>query len=438
VESFWRFVDEESMFLAMREPPVVGRQHPFRITLQNGDPMLVGEGEIVESVTDGRGSFERNGMRMRFLRIDDESRAVLRDLLARKLKGGPGPRPSTSPARPLPGMPPPHRTPGAELTLPANPFSELPAAALEHFVECVLYEDTGAFATAVLATAPPPDPVPEPARAPAPRRATTPLPVAARAASVNAMPPGWESDEAPAEADDEYEPEPKYKLWKVLTLASAITLAIGLGLGWVLWGGRTPGKPLTPRDEPKQAAVVVPPPAPTPAPAAPPAPKPSPTPAAAPAAATGEGCVAKITTNPPGARATMGPVQLGVTPLPEAHLPCIGTLVLDRARYERVEQQVALEPGRPGAIDVPLSRPTALLTVSSTPPGAVVSVNGLVVGKSPVSLKVPGYTVASVAVAMGGYKPWQKKVYVKERKHAVSAPLVEVAKPKPKGSGKKL
>jgi hypothetical protein len=487
VDSFWRLIDEDSIFLAMASPPAVGRRHPFRITLENGEPVLTGEGEIVESVTDGRGRFARNGMRVRFLRLDDDTRPMLRDLLARKASMSPV-RASTGRPVALPGMPPPRalsdaaaasssaRVPGAILTLPANPLAELPDGALEHYIECVLYEDTGAHALAVASAHPPeanageaslraatpppsgtplpepmsltpqPTPQPQPAPLPPPPMAGSFIPgPPPRAPSIAArrgdrpgesaiMPPGWASGETPS-FEDEYEPERKQKLWKVLALASAITLVIGVSLGWILWGGRGHAKPVVAAGDAAEAPVApaAAPPAATnapgvkpPAPAAsapaatPPAPV-APTPAPA-VAASGE-CVASITTSPPGVRAMVGTAVLGTTPIAAAHLPCTGTLIIDHPRYERIEKPLALAPGKPGAINVVLQRPQALLTLTSTPPGAAITLNGVAAGKTPATVKVPAFTNASVALALAGHKPWQQKVYVKAKKQALSAEL---------------
>jgi len=490
VDSFWRFIDEESIFLAMREPPTVGRRHPFRITLQGGEPMLVGEGEVVDSITDGSGKFARNGMRMRFVRIDESSRAMHRELLSRRLSVTPHPRPMTgAPVGPMPppprtfpdASPPPDRAPGATATLPANPFSQLPDSALEHFVECVLYEDTGVLTlepgvrvpegaapgtpvradTPLPSTTPPPSgtplpapsaltppPTPPPAPLPAPPHGPPPrAPSLARRRTQppnelsGIMPPGWASGEVPS-FEDEYEPEKRYKLWKVLALASGVTLVIGLGLGWVLWGGRTAHAPLAgetaaaaPAAADVPAAPVARPHAAEPAPPAPkeaaPARPPAPV-AAAPAPASGE-CVASINSTPPGVKATVGAVALGPTPVAAAHVPCHGTLVLEHPRYDRFEKQLALTAGKPETFNLVMTRPQALLTLSSTPPGAAITVNGVAAGKTPATVKLPAFTNASIALALTGHKPWQQKVYVKGKKQALSAALESLQKPKGKG-----
>jgi hypothetical protein len=507
VDSFWRLVDEDSIFLAMASPPAVGRRHPFRITLEDGEPVLTGEGEIVEAVTDGRGRFARNGMRLRFVRLDDDARPVLRDLLARKASMSPV-RPATGRPVALPGMPPPRalsevppspaRVPGAILTLPANPLAELPEGALEHYIECVLYEDTGAHAleqahppeanaaeAPLRAATPPPSgtPLPEPmALTPLPTPTPQPAPLPPppvpgsftpgpppRAPSVASrrgerpgasaiMPPGWASGETPA-FEDEYEPERRHKLWKILALASAITLVIGVSLGWILWGGRSHAKPSIAAGEAGAApgagagagAGAEPGAAPVAAAgagsgAAPvagsgaasgSAPVAGSGSGAAPVAATGAGagagsapvaapateCVASITTTPAGVRALVGTAVLGTTPIKAAHVPCTGTLVIDHPRYDRVEKPLALVPGKPGTINLVLQRPQALLTVTSTPPGAAITLNGVAAGKTPATLKVPAFTNSSVALTLAGHKPWQQKVYVKAKKQALAAPL---------------
>jgi hypothetical protein len=157
------------------------------------------------------------------------------------------------------------------------------------------------------------------------------------------------------------------------------------------------------------------------------------TPRPAPPAVAPAGCSASITTTPPGARASVGNQILGTTPLADMPVPCTGTLVLEHPRYERVTQTLALTPGTPGALAETLVRPEALLVLSSTPIGATVSVNGLAAGRTPATVKVPGYTGATIEMSLAGHKPWQQKLYVKGRRQAVNVALEALVKPKGKG-----
>jgi hypothetical protein len=134
-------------------------------------------------------------------------------------------------------------------------------------------------------------------------------------------------------------------------------------------------------------------------------------------------CVASITTSPPGVRALVGTTVLGVTPLAAAQVPCTGTLIIDHPRYDRIEKALALQPGKPGTINLVLQRPQALLTLTSTPPGAAITLNGVAAGKTPATVKVPAFTNASVALALAGHKPWAQKVYIKAKKQALAATL---------------
>jgi hypothetical protein len=162
LSTFGRFVDETSIFVATHQPRPCGVTMPFAIALEDGEAMLRGEAEVVESHTEAEGVHKRPGMRLRIIRLDGASRDTHAELLARKrasaaappaipadaqrgraLAGtGAGGAASTSVAS-VSGTPSPEtRVPGSSYVVPANPFTELPNAALEYFVDCTLYEET--------------------------------------------------------------------------------------------------------------------------------------------------------------------------------------------------------------------------------------------------------------------------------------------------------
>jgi hypothetical protein len=226
IATFRRLVDETTVFVVMRDPKPTSPPRRFSIQLANGTPMLEGEGRILESWPAAPG-LKRPGMRIELAKLDEASQAMHKRLLA-KPPAAPPPTPPTPPpvprdaaARPVddrsaaPGdgideptqvtdrpeaTPPPpagvaepQRVPGSAYTLPANPFMELSPEALEYFVECTLYEDSGVFSPvdqiAPAMNEPPPEP---PAATPAPGilpRAATPLPFPAGVPTVAGTPP---------------------------------------------------------------------------------------------------------------------------------------------------------------------------------------------------------------------------------------------------------
>lgn len=206
--TFGPFADEASLFIVTNKPRPLGLRQPFVIQLKDGDTIMRGDVEVVQSITDGTGPDGRNGMRLRLENADDATRDILRRLVAhakeRRARSterppdsvavasearpavgetkapprppGPPPAAGAAPATIAPkasasdDAPPPsrggldlagsgERAPGATYQLPANPFEGVTAEALESFVECTLYEERvprGPEADSPLTDAPPP------------------------------------------------------------------------------------------------------------------------------------------------------------------------------------------------------------------------------------------------------------------------------------------
>src|SRR5262245_26575376 len=76
--TFERFIDETTIFIVTGDPRPVGVKQPFVITLSNGEALLHGEAEVLETRTGATGP---RGMRLRFLRLDDRSRAFHRQIM---------------------------------------------------------------------------------------------------------------------------------------------------------------------------------------------------------------------------------------------------------------------------------------------------------------------------------------------------------------------
>jgi len=189
--TFGPFADDTSLFIVTNKPRPLGLRQPFVIQLREGETIMRGDVEVVQSITDGTGPDGRNGMRLRLEQADDATRDMLHRLVesakqkrartterppdsvavasearpALETKAPPKPpapppaagSPATAPATIAPkgpvadDAPPPSRSgaelssgeraPGASYQLPANPFEGVTAEALESFVECTLYEE---------------------------------------------------------------------------------------------------------------------------------------------------------------------------------------------------------------------------------------------------------------------------------------------------------
>lgn len=442
--TFGRFVDETSIFVATHQPRPCGVTLPFAIALEDGETMLRGEAEVVESRTEADATHRRPGMRLRILQLDGASRATHAELLSGKRAGtAPPPIPSDASAGPEKsekserGTPPPEtRAPGSSYIVPANPFTELPDEALAYFIECTLYEE---------ATMQP--------------EARDPIGPSGPVASSSSEPLAPVPPAPVVEATMEIEPLPVPRRSYASALIAMIGAAIGLGGGFITWGLRSddgsaavapaatpatakpapappPLVPAAPPEEPKpRVAVQVPVPVPVPMPAA-----------VAPAAAatapqprreqakpsspdvgpgTGApGCRAAIVTEPPDAAVRIDGALVGRTPLADLPVACgEHVVVVEHPRYERVERHLSVADGSDGRVELRLVRPLGVLELHSSPPGAAFTVNGAKAGHSPTTAHVQAFTFVKVKATLEGYGSWNQRVYVLGSRMTLTAPL---------------
>ncbi len=137
----------------------------------------------------------------------------------------------------------------------------------------------------------------------------------------------------------------------------------------------------------------------------------------------------RVTSEPEGAQVALNGENRGATPLDLQDLPFgVYEVRLDLKGHERQTHDVALSAGEPAAeLHGELSRRRATLgrvNFTSIPPGAEVSVDGQVVGRTPVDgvrLR-PGRH--QVKMALDGHSPWSGTVEVAAgRRGSLEAPL---------------
>ncbi|HEY1547391.1 MAG TPA: PEGA domain-containing protein, partial [Kofleriaceae bacterium] len=159
------------------------------------------------------------------------------------------------------------------------------------------------------------------------------------------------------------------------------------------------------RSKPSTQPIAVTPP-PVPAPAPEPAPTPTPAPTAPPAPPAIAACKVDVQSSPDGAEIWLADAQLGITPT-TLSLPC------------GVEAKLSLKHGRatlvrsitPAADTPPLvvrfavpptPAATVMMRVTSTPPGATITIAGRVVGVTPTMIHVPA-SGASLTLSKDGF-----------------------------------
>jgi hypothetical protein len=174
-------------------------------------------------------------------------------------------------------------------------------------------------------------------------------------------------------------------------------------------------KPTAP---PKVAAAASPAPAEKPAPAT--------EAEAPPPAAAGSGtCTAHVVTEPKDVKVVWGGKLIGNTPLASARVPCgPATVSLERDRWQVVTVDVNAEPGAAASVHERLRRPRGTIDVSSTPPGAQISVNRIAAGAAPKQIDVQRYEKIQIKATLKGYQPWTKTVYLKDPESKIDIQLV--------------
>jgi hypothetical protein len=416
--AFAPLADETSIFVLTSVPRPLGIRQPFVIELRDGAPMLRGEAEVVESVSDP--AAPARGMRLRLLTVDEQSLGIHRELLARSgIAGLPPPMPPGGatqhpPAGSMRPRQPPRgvfgdaaadsadptgemRAKGSEFQLPANPFEELSSDVLEAFVDCTLFDNHGAVGDAA------PGAAAESAAGPASVGSRTlappgvPLLASLAPGPMQAMPSAGAA--LPATAGTPSSSGAQGRRWAVLFAVNAVVCVLGtLGFAWWLWG-RAPTT--VPAPAPAEVAHTTAVPAVT-------APEPiaAPPPSVTPVAPNTSRCTATLRSEPRGAAVLWNGMTIGSTPLVNAAVPCGPALVLvERNQYISVEHTVKPQLGRPVFLFDRLKRPPVRLDVTSDPTNAKIVVSGRNAGRSPTSASVGGYDEIEVVATMSGYKP---------------------------------
>lgn len=473
IQLFRRFCDRESVFIATRTPKPIGTRTRFTINLITGEPMIAGYGEVTETYDNASSRYGRPGMRLSFVELDQQSAMVVNQLVQSETSSQrktplPGvPRPS-APARngassplSLGEMPTePHtvqsqaaqsqaaqsqaaqsrasqasareaRLQGSSFILPANPFGELTDESLEAFIECTMYEDTGAAnepsnrsaGNARAVTWWPPTgqshPLPAAESSPAagsPSPAFVPVTDSAHPHAQAAKGKRARGPQKPMHTAVIVQPR-QISPWRIVAATVLLSAFVGLGVGYLLWGGSSTPEPTADDNQPAPAQ------------------------AAADAAVSGDGpmgenaaaghdagmptaeqdaagaapadsaeCAIRIASKPSRAAVYVGDSLLGKTPL-RTRLPCgQAELVLKRPRYGDTTELVTLTPGTRARVDVRLRRPMVTIEVSSEPSGATVVVNRKKMGQTPLSIELPAFVKSTVVIRESGYRSVRKRI----------------------------
>jgi hypothetical protein len=471
ITSFQRFCDDSSFFVATLTTRPVGLDTPFAILLADRTPVLRGLCTVIEAWTTPDNKYKVPGIRLGVKRLTPETADVFARLCPRVPTPPPipprrptiaspplvlhplppglrlpstdmdtipppisrnAPRATLNPLVPDPDLPDPDmpapdsdgRIPGSELVLPANPLMNLTDDSLEGFVDCTLYEESPGFTRGL-----PVEVTPIELATIERARSTIPPPFARLTGEMSSVLP-FDPTPSPAITPVQVEPAPRPPLPRWMLIAAPATLLL-IVIVIVAASAGDAGSTTT------AAKVTTPPSKP---PAAAPAPKiaaaitdeaadeaeaaadPTKTIDGVPVVGAGP-CQLSVSSTPAGSTVVVDGKVVGPSPIQLAG-PCLRRKVdVVHPRYKRASEWVNLVEGKPGEVEVTMTRPTHRLTVTTVPAGATISIGGRRAGTSPTVIQLMGFSRLSITAEKTGYKPVTSKVYSKRPNDKLSLRL---------------
>jgi hypothetical protein len=115
-----------------------------------------------------------------------------------------------------------------------------------------------------------------------------------------------------------------------------------------------------------------------------------------------------VATTPPGATVFVDGAERGTSPLSVTVAGGAHDIVAERPRYAAAHAHV----DGPGRVQLALARPTATLRVTSTPPGAAVTLDGDPAGTTPLDIAAPAYEPHRLVIEGNGHV-WRRRVYLR-------------------------
>jgi hypothetical protein len=150
--------------------------------------------------------------------------------------------------------------------------------------------------------------------------------------------------------------------------------------------------------------------------------------AAEPAAGT---CFAEVSSVPAAAEIVIEPNVIGTTPQ-KITLPCGAPveLAIRKGRFLTATRTVTPTP-EGVKLKVALAKPTFQLKVSSTPPGATITMNGKPLGVTPTTVRLPAFEASTLTITKDGYATETETVTPKANGVAVHSALKKLDRKRP-------
>lgn len=141
-------------------------------------------------------------------------------------------------------------------------------------------------------------------------------------------------------------------------------------------------------------------------------------------------CKVSVSSVPSGAEIVIDKAVVGTTPA-SLTLPCGAEtkLVIRKARFATHTRAVTPKVGSK-PIKIALAKNTFSVKVSSTPPGASITVSGKPMGFTPTTVKLPAFEASTLKIAKDGFTADMQKITPKQNNQTVHTTLKRVTKRK--------
>lgn len=136
-------------------------------------------------------------------------------------------------------------------------------------------------------------------------------------------------------------------------------------------------------------------------------------------------CRFTVATKPAGAVVRMDDQPMGPSPITIEGSCDKHKVDVAHARYQSVTRWVTLSADKPQELDISLPRPVHAVTVTSSPPGAELSIDGHRAGTTPTVIQVAGFATVNLTFTRPGFQTVTRKVYSKVAQDRVFVKLAK-------------
>ncbi len=136
-------------------------------------------------------------------------------------------------------------------------------------------------------------------------------------------------------------------------------------------------------------------------------------------------CRFTVATTPAGAVVRLDDQPMGPSPITIEGSCDKHKVDVAHVRYQSVTRWVTPSADKPQELDISLPRPIHAVTVTSSPPGAELSIDGHRAGTTPTVVQMTGFATVNLTFAKPGFQPVTRKVYSKVAQDRVFVKLAK-------------